>query len=336
MATHFSGDGLLRKTVVGLFLAVGSMVASQRALGQPAPLYDIGFLSPASASSLAPRVDAFTQGLHDLGYVRGRTIHIEFRWAEGRGDRLPQLAMELVGRNVSMIVTHGLLATLAARKASASIPIVCFACGELVSTGLVRSLAQPGGTITGITLIHPDMSAKRLELLRQILPKLRRIAVLYNASNPVSKPELESTLEAGRLLELVVLPVGVRNPSEFQSAFSSMRREKAEAVTVLSDAMFFGRRKEIAELAIAQHLPAISWSGDFAKAGMLIGYGPDAIAAARQAATYVDRIIKGAKPADMPVQQPTKFELAVNLRTAKSLGLTIPSELLVRADEVIE
>jgi putative ABC transport system substrate-binding protein len=235
-----------------------------------------------------------------------------------------------------MLVTHGVLATIAARNASAKIPIVCFNCGDLVSTGVVESLARPGGNITGMTLIHPETSGKRLELLKEILPGLTRLAVLYNSDNPVAEPELEATQAAGHSLRLQVQSIGVKDPSELTSAFSLMRRERADALVVLSDAMFYGRRKQIADLAAAHRLPAIFWTGDYPKVGGLIGYGPDGLAVAHRAANYVHRILKCAKAGDLPVDQPTKFELVINMKTAKALGLDVPPTMLTRADEVIE
>jgi putative ABC transport system substrate-binding protein len=227
-------------------------------------------------------------------------------------------------------------ATNAARKASGTIPIVCFACGDLLATGLVASLARPGGNITGQTIIAPDVTGKRLELLREIVPTLTRVAVLWNPDNLVSVPELKETQAVARALGLQLQLLGVRNPDEFGAAFSTMTKARADAIVVLSDAMFFGERKQIADLAATNRLPAISWTGEFAKSGGLLGYGPDVLEISRRAATYVDKILKGAKPADLPVEQPTKYELVINLKTAKALGLTLPQTLLLRADEVIQ
>jgi putative tryptophan/tyrosine transport system substrate-binding protein len=205
-----------------------------------------------------------------------------------------------------------------------------------VSTGVIKSLARPGGNITGVTLIHPETSAKRLELLKEIVPGLTRLALLYNSKNPVAKPELESTQAAANLMRLQLQSVGLNDPSELESAFSSMSRERADALIVLSDAMFLGRRKQIADLAAVNRLPAIFWTGEYAKVGGLIGYGPDGLALARRAAGHVYKILKGAKAGDLPVEQPTKFELVVNVRAARELELTVPQSILLRADEVIE
>jgi putative ABC transport system substrate-binding protein len=291
--------------------------------------------SAASPEGMAPRVAVFQQELSRLGYDAGQNLTIEFRWARGE-ESLKRLAMELIRLNVRMVVTHGVVATIAAREASHEIPIVCFACGDLISTKVVESLARPGGNVTGLTMIHPETSGKRLELLKEILPSVSRVAALYNSGNPVSQPELKLTRDAAELLKLRLHTVGVQKSSELYDAFADMRGDSSDALVVLSDAMFSGQLKLIAMLAMTQRLPSISWGAEFAKAGGLIGYGPDSLALARRAASYVDRVIKGANPRDLPVEQPIKFELAVNLKTAKALGLTVPPTLLATADEVIE
>jgi putative tryptophan/tyrosine transport system substrate-binding protein len=320
----------MRRLVSILLALVGSSVAAQ-----DLP-HKIGFVSGASSSSMASRVEAFRHALRELGYVEGQNITIEYRWGNGSDERLHDLTADLVRVNVSMIVSHGVLATLAARAASSTIPILCFSCGDLVATGVVENLRRPGGNITGLTVFAPEMSGKRLELLKEFFPGLMRVAVLYNSSNPVSQPELQSTHAAAVALGLQVDSVGVKDSTEFENAFLSIRSTRADAVMVLSDSMLFGGRKQIAQLAVANRLPAISWSGDFARAGGLVGYGPDVLAIARHAAPYVAKILKGVKAGDLPVEQPTKFELVLNLKTAKALGLAIPPTLLARADEVIE
>jgi putative ABC transport system substrate-binding protein len=298
--------------------------------------YRIGLVSPGFASSMASRVEALKNGLRDLGYIEGQNITMEYRWGDGKDERVPGLVSDLMNLKVDMFLTHGVLATRAARDASATIPIVCFDCGDLVATSLVESLSRPGGNITGVTLIHPETSGKRLELLKEMIPGLARVAVLYNSGNPVAEPELRSTQDAARMLRLDLQSVGVKDPSAIEDAVTSMTRERADALIVLSDAAFLGRRRQIAELVATNRLPTIFWTGEYAKAGGLVGYGPDGVAIARRAASYVDKILKGTKPRDLPIEQPTKFELIFNLKAAHALGLTIPPALLARADEAIE
>src|SRR4051794_35150424 len=325
-------NGKIAAFQAALFLFAPTHIAEAQQ-GSP---HRIGFVSPASASSLASRLEAFKQALRDLGYVEGQNINIEYRWAEGREERLPDLAAELVRLKVGIVVTHGVVATHAARSASATIPIVCFACGDLTATGLVESLARPGRNVTGVTLINPEMSGKRLELLKELFPKLSRVAVFYNSGNPVAEFELKTTQTAAQILGLSLQIIGVKDPAEFELAVGVMGRERAEALIVLSDAMFLGQGKQIADLATGNRLPTIFWTGELAKVGGLIGFGPDGLAISRRAAGYLDKILKGAKPGELPVEQPTKFELIINLKTARALGLTIPPSLLARADEVIE
>jgi ABC-type uncharacterized transport system substrate-binding protein len=315
-----------------ILVIFGSMHA---ALAQQTP-YRIGLVSPGSASSMAPRVEALKDGLRDHGYVESRNIAIEYRWGDGEDQRVPGLVSDLMNLKVDIFLTHGVLATRTARNASTTIPIVCFDCGDLVATGLVESLSRPGGNITGVTLIHPEMSGKRLQLLQEMIPGLARVAVLYNSGNPVAEPELKSTQDAARILKLDLQSVGVQDPSAIERAVTSMTRERADALIVLSDAAFLGRRRQIAELVAANRLPTIFWTGDYAKAGGLVGYGPDGVALARRAASYVDKIRKGARPTDLPIEQPIKFELVFNLKAANALGLTISPALLARADEVVE
>jgi ABC-type uncharacterized transport system substrate-binding protein len=316
---------------LGILVVLGLMHAQ----AEQAP-YRIGLVSPGSASAMAPRVEALKNGLRDHGYVEGRNITIEYRWGDGKDEKVSELVSDLINLKVDMFLTHGVVATRAARDASGTIPIVCFDCGDLVATSLVESLSRPGGNITGVTLIHPDMSGKRLELLKEMIPGLARVAVLYNSGNPVAEPELRSTQEAARILKLHLQAIGVKDPSAVERAVTSMTHERADALIVLSDAAFLGRRREIAELVAANRLPTIFWTGDYAKAGGLVGYGPDGVAMARRAASYVDKILNGGKPGDLPIEQPIKFELVFNLKAASALGMTIPPTLLARADEVIE
>jgi putative ABC transport system substrate-binding protein len=303
---------------------------------QPRKVPRIGFLSSVSANSVRARLEAFKQGLRDLGWVEGQSIAIDYRLAEGRNDRLPGLAEELVRLKVDVIVTHGVVATLAARRATAAIPIVFGSADDAVAAGLVASLARPGGNVTGLTVISPELSGKRLELLREVIPRLKRLAVLRNPTNPVSLPELKETQVAAQLLGLLIQSLEVTDPGGFAGAFSAMTREQAGALIVLSDAMFTGRHAQIVDHAAKSRLPAIYWTREFADAGGLMSYGPNVADLWRRSAVYVDKILKGAKPADLPVEQPTKFELVINLKTAKALGLSIPQSVLFRADQVIK
>jgi len=324
---------LNRATILAALAIFGS---ADFAAAQQPKTYVIGFLSPASAASMEARIGRFRQGLQDLGYVEGQNITIEYRWADGKDERLSDLAAELVRLKVDVLASHGVLATQAAKRASSTTPIVCFACGDAVSVGLVASLARPGGNITGLTVLAPEVSGKRIELLREVVPRLSRLAVLWNSDNPVSKPEFKEAEAAAQSGGLQLQSVSVTGPKDFERAFNSMKAERAQALIVLSDAMLFGNRKQIADYAAANQLPAISYTGEFAKSGTLMGYGPDLQVLATRAASYIDKILKGAKPGDLPIEQPAKFELVINLKTAKALNLTIPKTLLTAADEVIE
>jgi len=322
-----------RAFVVGLGAVLAAPV---RVTGQQSTVHRIGFISSASSSAMAARDEAFRDGLRALGYVVGENLTIEYRWADGMNQRLPALANELVNLRLELIVTHGVVATRAVKEATTTIPIVIAAADDPVATGLVASLARPGGNITGLTVITPDLTEKRLELLKQALPGRSRVAVLWNPRNPISEPELRKAEAAARVLGLQLSPHGVKEPGELASAFSSMKAEDAGALFVLSDAMLSGRRKEIVDLASSHHLPLIGHLRQFAEAGGLMTYGPNVLDLHRRAAYFVDKVLKGAKPSDLPIEQPTKFELVINLSTAKTLGLTIPSSVLLRADRVIE
>jgi putative ABC transport system substrate-binding protein len=317
--------------VLSLVLAAPFAAAAQQARG-----HRIGFISSASSSTMAARDEAFKQGLRALGYVEEQNITIEYRWADGKNERLPGFAAELVNLKLDVIVTHGVAATRAVKQAITTIPIVIAAADDPVATGLVTSLARPGGNITGLTVITPDLTEKRLELLREILSGRTRVAVLWNSGNPISEPELRKAEAAARSLGLQLQSLSVREPGELASAFASMKTDRAAALFLLSDAMFFGQRKEIADLAASNRMPLVAHVREFADAGGLMTYGPNVVAIHRRAAYFVDKILKGANPADLPIEQPMKFELVINLKTAKALGLTIPPSLLLRADQVIE
>jgi putative tryptophan/tyrosine transport system substrate-binding protein len=327
----------MTRPIIGLLLtlALSLLIAPLAAQAQHARVYRIGFISSASSAAMAARDEAFRQGLHALGYVVGQNLTIEYRWADGKPERLPEFAAELVDLKLDVLVTHGGVATRAAQHASTTIPIVIAAADDPLAAGFVASLARPGGNITGLSLMTPDLTAKRLELLKELLPGLTRVAVLWNAGNPISEPELRNADGAARALGLQLHSLAVREPHEFATAFSSMQSARAGALFVLPDAMFFGRRQEIVDLAASHGLPVVAYLREFADAGGLMTYGPNVIGVHRRAAMYVDKILKGTKPAELPVEQPTTFELVINLKTAQALGLSIPPSLLFQATEVI-
>jgi putative tryptophan/tyrosine transport system substrate-binding protein len=321
--------------VMGANFAAAPLIAAASSSGKVAR---IGFLSPGSVteSRMRPNVDAFRQGLRELGYVEGRSIAIDFRWAEGKYERLPALAAELARLNVDVIVAMTVPAVKAAQEATRTIPIIMAAVVDPVATGLVANLARPGQNVTGLTMMTPELTGKQLALLKEIIPKLSRAALLWNPANPGNAPQLRAAREAARVLGVRLQPFEARGPSAIDAAFGAMNRERAEGLIVLVDSMLSGHGKHIVDLAENHHLPAVYGLPDLAKAGGLIAYGVDAPALFRRTATYVDKILKGAKPADLPVEQPTKFELVINLKTAKALGLTIPPSILLRADQIIE
>jgi len=302
---------------------------------QAGKVYRIGFLGTASASGEANRVEALRAGLRDLGYVEGKNIVIEDRWAEGKYDRLPDLVAELVALKVDVIVTTGgTPPALAAKQATTTIPIVMTGVGDAVATGLVSSLARPGGNVTGLTDLVPELMAKRLELLKEAIPRAGRVAVLSNPDNPSGVGVFKAMEVTARSLKVELQKFGVRGPNEFENAFSAMAKSGIDAVVVTQDSIFNANVKTIADLAAKKRLPSAG-TKEFSEAGGSIGYGMNFPDNSRRAAYFVDKILKGAKPADLPVEQPTKFELVINLKTAKTLGLTIPQSLLVRADKII-
>ncbi|MGE5819246.1 MAG: ABC transporter substrate-binding protein [Deltaproteobacteria bacterium] len=288
-----------------------------------------------TGSSPDPNVEGFRRGLRELGYVEGQNIAIEYRWAKGKTDQLPDLAAELVRLNVDVIVTGGSQAARAAKNATSAIPIVTAAGGDPVSSGLVASLARPGGNVTGLTNIGTQLSGKRLELLKEIAPGIIQVAVLANPANPTysaSRKEVEAAAPALRI-KLQLVEVG--RPSELDKALTAIGKERSGAVLLLADEMLFTQRARIVEFALKNRLPAVFDVSEFVEIGGLLSYGPNLPDIFRRAATYVDKILKGAKPADLPVEQPTTFELVINLKTANQLGLTLPPNLLARADRVI-
>ena len=292
----------------------------------------IGVLWPNPPASFEP----IRQGLRDLGYAEGRNINFEFRWAEGRLDQLPALGAELVALHVDLIITLAPPATLAAKSASQTIPIVFVGIGDPLASGLVSSLAHPGGNLTGTTRMLSEMSVKHVELLKQAVPSLSRLAVLFNPGNSSHEPALKAVATTAQALSVQVRPFQVRGPVEIDAVFAAVRSERADGVLFLADPIFFIHLKRMTELVNSEHLPAIANFVEFPKLGGLMGYAPSIPDEFRHAARHIDKILRGAKPGDLPVEQPTKFELVINLKTAKALGLTVPPALLARADEVIE
>ena len=303
---------------------------------QPKKVPRIGLLSPFSPSDTAPWYQAFLQGLRELGWVEGKNIGIEYRYAEGRNDRLPDLAADLVRHNVDIIVTAVTSDALIAKKATKTIPIVMASAGDPVATGLVDSLARPGGNITGLSQMAPELSGKRLELLKETVPKLSRVAVLWNPEGEGSTLAWKESQLPARALGLQLHSMEVRSPSDFDKAFEEAIRAHAGALAVMPNALFVNNLKRVVDLAVKSRLPSIYHLREFVDSGGLIAYAPDRSDMFRRAATYVDKFLKGAKPADLPVEQPTKFEMVINLKAAKEIGVTIPPNLLSRADKVIK
>jgi ABC-type uncharacterized transport system substrate-binding protein len=295
----------------------------------------IGILSPVSGSVFPARVEAFRQRLRQLGYVEGKNILIEYRYAEGKSERLPDLAAELVRLKVDIIVTIGPGPTLAAKKASGTIPIVFAGASDPVGTGIVSSLARPGGNITGLSLMAPDLDGKRLELLKEAFPKVARVAFLWNPSGARGNLPLTDMEAAAKALGLKLLSLEVRSLDDFESAFARAKKDGAQALITTTGALINTQQRRVLDFAAKNRLPAIYHYSEFVEAGGLMSYGPDNTDIWRRAADFVDKILKGAKPADLPVQQATKFEFFVNLKAAKQAGLTIPPNVLARADKVI-
>src|SRR6266851_1529286 len=313
-------------------LTLSLLAAPRTVTAQPrSTVPRIGILPPAAEAS-TPLWEAFRQGLRDLGYVEGQTIVLEYRFAAGQNERLPALATELVHLQVDLLVTNSPAGAQAAKDATETIPIVA-------ATGahhVVASLARPGGNITALTLMAPELGGKRLELLKEALPHVSRVAVLQNAGNPVSPDELREIEAAARVLGLQLHVLAVRHPDELDSVFAAMTREGAEALLMQGDAVFWYHRTRVVALAAQHRLPAVFDAREFADAGGLMTYGASVPDSHRRAAVYVDKILKGTKPADLPVERPMKFEFVINLKTAKALGVTIPPALLFQADEVIQ
>ena len=316
--------------VAVVLLAVGVTAEAQQPKKVPRIAYVVGRSGPMELD------EAFRQGLRELGYIEGQNIIIEYDWGAGEEGSLPNLFAEVTRRNPDLIVTGTTPWVLAAKNATRTIPIVMTNSSDAVRDGLVASLARPEGNVTGVSIFLPELSGKRLELLKETLPKLSRVATIWNAANPGNTPLLRDIEAAARELGLKFQSVGIRSPDDLEGAFATIARNKAGALNVLSDSFISNNRTLITGLALKRRLPSIFPADVYVQTGGLMSYGPHLADSYRRAATYVDRILKGAKPADLPVEQPTKFELIINLKTAKQIGLTIPPNVLARADRVIK
>jgi len=301
---------------------------------QPAKIHRIGNLSLRRGPDETD--EAFSQGLRELGYVEGRSVALEYRWAGGQSKRLPDLAAELVRLKVDLIVAQGTLAAEAARRATISIPIIFVGAGDPVGSGLVSSLGHPGGNLSGLTILSTDLAGKRLQILRELLPQANRVALLVHRPASATPLLIREMRAAAQQLGIQVFAQEMDTAVDLPSAFAAMQRERAQAVVVQQNPITTDSARRIAELAVQHRLPAIYYRRDFVEAGGLMSYGANGVAIYRRAATYVDKILKGAKPADLPVEQPTAFEFVINMKAAKALGVTIPPALLVRADQVIQ
>jgi len=326
----------MRKTLTLLFIVVVLGVVAIADAQQPKKVPRIGFLTTVSPSAIAARTEAFRQGLRELGYVEGKNIVIEWRYAEGKIDRLPALAAELVRLKVDVIVTAGSPVTRSAKEATVTIPIVMANDSDPVGSGHVASLARPGGNITGLSTLRLEMSGKRLELLKEIIPRLSRVAVLGSSTVPGNAQALKETELAAGAFGVQLQYLDVLATKDIETAFRAASKGRADAVLVLGGPLFNSHRTQIVDLAVKSRLPAIYYAAEFVEDGGLMTYGVSVIDLFHRAATYVDKILKGAKPADLPVEQPIKFELIINLKAAKQIGLTIPPNVLVRADKVIK
>ena len=321
-----------------LVLATGSALASPGAFAQSArKVFQIGYLGNSSPVAEADLLDAFKTGLRERGYTEGRDFVVHTRWAAGSIDDLPRLAGELIAQKVNVLVTSGTPAVLAAKKATSTIPIVVAAIGDAVATGVVASMALPGGNVTGLSTQYADLEGKRLQVLREILPKLIRLALIANPANPFTRVMLKATHAAGKTLHMTTQTYEVSAAEQFERVFAAIRKRRHDALTVLADRPFLvSNRARIVAFAAEARLPAIYPFPEFVDDGGLLFYGPSFVDMFRRAATYVDKILKGAKPAGLPLEQPNKFDLVLNVATAKTLGINVPQSVLLQATRVIE
>jgi putative ABC transport system substrate-binding protein len=323
-----------RREFITLLGGAAAWPVAARAL-QSGRLPTIGFMGPSTASATPQRAAAFVQRLREVGWIEGRNLAIEYRWAEGRNERAAEIAAEFVQLKVDIIVASATLTVVAARQATSVIPIVFAAVADPVGTGLVTSLARPGGNVTGLSLQQTDLAGKRVELLRAVLPSLRRLAILANVDNPNIALETTEVQAASRTLGLEIVTLEIRRGQDIAPAFESIKG-RVDALYVANNPLLTTYQVRIITLALAARLPTMHGSREWVEAGSLMSYAPSFVDLHRRSADYVNKILRGAKPADIPIEQPTKFELVVNLTTAKALGLNIPETFLVRADEVIE
>ena len=322
---------ITRRAFCSMLLALGVPVKAQ----QPGKIPRIGFLGNSTPALEENLVEPFREGLRALSYVEGKTIPIEYRWAEGKYERFPTLIAELIAQKVDIIVTAGTPASLAVKKAAPSIPLVMIAVGDPIGTGLIKSLAEPGGNITGLTSIAPDLEGKRLELLREVIPKLSYFAVLWNPASPLQVILEKEVQAAARAFKMKVLSLGVQAEEQLDNAFATIRRQRPGALLVLADRLFLHNRARIMDFVVKNRLPGVYAYVELVEAGGLMSYGPSYADMHRRAATFVDKILKGRKPSDLPVEQPMKFEFVINLNAAKKIGITIPQWTLMKADRVI-
>jgi putative ABC transport system substrate-binding protein len=331
------GDGVNSHRRALVTLAAGAVCAPRASLAQrpSSKLLRIGYLDTSSASIASVRLDRLRAGLRDLGYAEGRDIVIEARWAESAYERLPGLAAELLEQKLDVIVAAGPAAIRAVQQATTTVPVVFAASGDPLIFGFIRSLSRPGGNITGVSSIGADLSYKYLEILREAIPSLATVAVLMNPGHPGHPDYLRNIQTAAREAQRI-LPIQAANVGQIEAAFIAIKQDRAQALILLGDGLFFSQARRIAELAVQQHLPTLFSTREPVQAGGLMSYGPNLSEQFYRAATYVDKILKGARPADLPVEQPTTFELVINLRTARAIGLTLRQELLLRADVLLE
>jgi putative ABC transport system substrate-binding protein len=324
-----------RREIFGGLLALGAACAPLVALAQrQGKTWRVGILQPGVPPE--PLVDALREGMRDLGYVEGRDVTFEIRWAEGRLDRLGELMASLIAAKVDLITTFSTPLALAAQRATSTVPIVFTGVGDPVGAGVVPNLARPGGNATGLSTLATELSAKRLEILHEIVPGVSRLAMLWNDKNPSMVLRAREASAAGAKLGVTIQSLGVNEQVDFEAAFVAIRRSESAALLTLADPFTRANRQQIVDLAARMRLPSIYELREFAEAGGLISYGPSLVGMHRRAAVYIDKILKGARPGDLPVEQPSVFELIVNLKTARALGIRIPQSVLLRADRVIE